>query len=104
MNRVAINGLGRIGRAALKLLMESDELDLVAVNDLANADNLAYLIKYDTVYGRYQSDVSSETNTLLIDGQQDSISPRPIRRTCPGASSRSTSYLSAPARSGASRT
>ena len=70
MNRVAINGLGRIGRAAFKLLVESDDVDLVAVNDLADVDNLAYLINYDTVYGRYQRDVRSEPNTLLIDGRQ----------------------------------
>ena len=53
MANVAINGLGRIGRAALKILLDADGLDLVAVNDIADADNLAYLIKYDTVYGRY---------------------------------------------------
>ena len=70
MNRVAINGLGRIGRAALKLLMDADDLDMVAVNDLADADNLAYLINYDTVYGRYHRLVRSEANALVIDGQR----------------------------------
>jgi glyceraldehyde 3-phosphate dehydrogenase len=44
MSNVAINGLGRIGRAALKILLDADGLDLVAVNDIADADNLAYLI------------------------------------------------------------
>ena len=58
MATVAINGLGRIGRAALKILLDADGLDLVAVNDIADADNLAYLIKYDTVYGRYHRDVT----------------------------------------------
>ena len=53
MVNVAINGLGRIGRAALKILLDGEGLNLVAVNDLADADNLAYLLKYDTVYGRY---------------------------------------------------
>ena len=53
MPTIAINGLGRIGRAALKILLDSDGLDLVAVNDVADVDNLAYLLKYDTVYGRY---------------------------------------------------
>jgi glyceraldehyde 3-phosphate dehydrogenase len=55
--RVAINGLGRIGRAALKILLDTDGLDLVAVNDIASADNLAYLRTYDTVYGRYGREV-----------------------------------------------
>jgi glyceraldehyde 3-phosphate dehydrogenase len=66
VNNVAINGLGRIGRAALKLLVESDDLDLVAVNDLADPENLAYLLNFDTVYGRYTHFVRSEGNTLLI--------------------------------------
>ena len=45
----AINGLGRIGRAAFKILPEHPELDLVAVNELVPTDNLAYLLRYDTV-------------------------------------------------------
>jgi glyceraldehyde 3-phosphate dehydrogenase len=70
MPTVAINGLGRIGRAALKILLDTGGLDLVAVNDIANADNLAYLLKYDTVYGRYQREVSAEDGALIIDGQR----------------------------------
>jgi len=70
--RVAINGLGRIGRAALKLILDTPELDLVAVNDLIQAQDLAYLIKYDTVYGRYGKSVKVEANDLVIGG-------RPIR-------------------------
>src|SRR3954454_21689826 len=66
MPSIAINGLGRIGRAALKVLLDTDGLDLVAVNDVADADNLAYLLKYDTVYGRYPSDVSATDGQLLI--------------------------------------
>ena len=70
MATVAINGLGRIGRAALKILLDADGLDLVAVNDIADADNLAYLIKYDTVYGRYHRDVSAVDGGLVIDGRR----------------------------------
>ena len=70
MATVAINGLGRIGRAALKILLDADGLDLVAVNDIADADNLAYLIKYDTVYGRYHRDVSAVDGALVIDGRR----------------------------------
>jgi glyceraldehyde 3-phosphate dehydrogenase len=51
--RVAINGLGRIGRATLKIVMDTDGLELVAANDIGPPDNIAYLLKYDTVYGRY---------------------------------------------------
>jgi glyceraldehyde 3-phosphate dehydrogenase len=70
MPNVAINGLGRIGRAALKILLDSDGLDLVAVNDIADLDNLAYLLKYDTVYGRYHRPISAEDGALFIDGRR----------------------------------
>ena len=69
MARVAINGLGRIGRAALKVIMETPELELVAVNDLGSIENFAYLIKYDTVYGRYDKSVTVEDGKLVVDGQ-----------------------------------
>ena len=67
--RVGINGLGRIGRAALKILMETPELELAAINDLVPTDNLAYLLKYDTVYGRYPGEVSHDEQHISIDGQ-----------------------------------
>jgi glyceraldehyde 3-phosphate dehydrogenase len=70
MSNVAINGLGRIGRAALKILLDADGLDLVAVNDIADADNLAYLLKYDTVYGRYHREVSAVDGALVVDGRR----------------------------------
>jgi len=50
MSKVAINGLGRIGRATLKILMEEPELELVAANDPASSESLSYLLKYDSVY------------------------------------------------------
>jgi len=51
--RIAINGLGRIGRAILKLAIDEPALELVAINDLADVENLTYLLRFDTVYGRY---------------------------------------------------
>jgi glyceraldehyde 3-phosphate dehydrogenase len=68
--KVAINGLGRIGRAAFKIILDTPELDLVAVNDLIPTDNLVYLLKYDTVYGRYQKQVRAEGDTILVDGKE----------------------------------
>ncbi len=77
MATVAINGLGRIGRAALKILLDTDGLDLVAVNDVADLDNLAYLLKYDTVYGRYHRDVTTATDALVVDGSRISAFTEP---------------------------
>ena len=57
MAKVAINGMGRIGRAALKIILETQALELVAINELMALDNLVYLLKYDTVYGRYDKKV-----------------------------------------------
>ncbi len=70
MARVAINGLGRIGRATLKHIRDTPELELVAVNDLVPAENLAYLLKYDTVYGRYGREVTAEDGALVIEGDR----------------------------------
>jgi glyceraldehyde 3-phosphate dehydrogenase len=68
MARVAINGLGRIGRAALKVVLDTPQLELVAVNDIGSIDNMAYLIKYDSVYGRYNKSVEVSGSDLVIDG------------------------------------
>lgn len=70
MARVAINGFGRIGRAVFKLVRENPELELVAVNDLVPPDNLAYLLRYDTVYGRYPFEVSGGNDVLRVDGEE----------------------------------
>ena len=58
--KIAINGFGRIGRAVLKGSIDLSELEYVAINDLGDIENLAYLLKYDSVYGRYDKDVSVE--------------------------------------------
>jgi glyceraldehyde 3-phosphate dehydrogenase len=67
MATIAINGLGRIGRAAFKILLETPELNLRAVNDLNAADDLAYLLNYDTVYGRYPKKICAVPNGLRVD-------------------------------------
>jgi glyceraldehyde 3-phosphate dehydrogenase len=67
MATIAINGLGRIGRAAFKILLETPELELRAVNDLNAADDLAYLLNYDTVYGRYYKKVAAASSGLRVD-------------------------------------
>ena len=58
------------GRATLKILMDTEGLDLVAANDIGAADNIAYLLKYDTVYGRYEKDVEVAADGLSISGKR----------------------------------
>ncbi|MGQ9715388.1 MAG: type I glyceraldehyde-3-phosphate dehydrogenase [Anaerolineae bacterium] len=66
MARVTINGLGRIGRATFKMVLDTPGLDLIAVNDIAPVDNLAYLLKYDTAYGRYERSVDVQDGGLVV--------------------------------------
>lgn len=68
--RIAINGFGRIGRPSFKIALTKPELEVVAINDLADPPTLAHLIKYDTVYGRYAREVSADASALIIDGQR----------------------------------
>jgi glyceraldehyde 3-phosphate dehydrogenase len=68
--KVGINGFGRIGRAFLKLAWERPEIEIVAVNDLGNIANMAYLLKYDTVYREWGHEIKVEGENLLIDGKK----------------------------------
>ncbi|MBI2482163.1 MAG: type I glyceraldehyde-3-phosphate dehydrogenase [Candidatus Vogelbacteria bacterium] len=67
--RVSINGLGRIGRAFLKLAIINPDLEVVAVNDLATLENLAYLLKYDSAYGHSGLEVVVGDGALIINGK-----------------------------------
>ncbi len=67
--RVAINGLGRIGRAFLKLASDRPELEVVAVNDLGDLNNLAYLLKYDSAYGRFAKEITTAPGKLIVGGK-----------------------------------
>jgi len=70
MKRIAINGFGRIGRAALKVIMEEPGLQVVAVNDLMSIENAKYLLTYDSVYGIYDKKVSIEDDVLIVGDQK----------------------------------
>jgi glyceraldehyde 3-phosphate dehydrogenase len=70
MKRIAINGFGRIGRAALKVILETPDLELVAINDLMTLENAAYLLKYDSVYGKYEHDVEVHNDHLHVNGKK----------------------------------
>lgn len=67
--KVAINGFGRIGRAFFRLAYEHPELEIIAINDLSSPENLAYLLTYDTVYGRAPFEVKTAPESLVVDGQ-----------------------------------
>lgn len=67
--RVAINGCGRIGRLALKLLFQNEKFELVAVNDLTDTATLLHLIQYDSIHGKFSKEVSLAENGFFIDGQ-----------------------------------
>lgn len=69
MSNVAINGFGRIGRAFFKLAITKPELNIVAINDLGDLANLAYLLKYDSAYGRFDKEVSVNATNLVVDGK-----------------------------------
>jgi len=68
--RVAVNGLGRIGRAFLKVARSKEEIEIVAVNDLGSIENFAYLLKYDSVYGKSDFDVVVREGKLVVDGKE----------------------------------
>lgn len=69
--KIAINGFGRIGRLALRRILESsNELEVVAINDLTDIDDLGYLLKYDTAQGRFPYDVEVKSDALLVDGKE----------------------------------
>lgn len=67
--RIAINGFGRIGRAALKVILGVPGLEVVAINDLMDIENSAYLLRYDSVYGRFDKEVKVEGSKMLVDGK-----------------------------------
>lgn len=70
--KVAINGGGRIGRAFFRIAQTRDDVEVVAINDLGDIGNIAYLIKYDTVYGHKFSEVkpSSDKTKIIVDGKE----------------------------------
>lgn len=68
--RVAINGLGRIGRHVLRRAIKNPDMTVVAINDVVPADNLAYLLKYDSTHGRFDAKVEAEGGFLVIDGHK----------------------------------
>ena len=67
--RVAINGFGRIGRSVFRILDQNKDIEVIAINDLSNQESLAYLLKYDTIMGRFSGNVNIEKDILHTDNE-----------------------------------
>src|SRR6185369_4146764 len=75
--RIAINGFGRIGRAAFKIALEKNDIEVVAINDLTEASILAHLLQHDTAYGHYRKNVTAESGKLFVDGKEYPVFAEP---------------------------
>ncbi len=74
MIKIAINGFGRIGRPALRRILDKHpNIEVVAINDLTDATTLSYLLKYDSLYGRYDKEVKAEKDALVVGGKKIKI-------------------------------
>lgn len=71
--RISINGFGRIGRAFFRLALEEPDIQIVAINDLADLENLVYLLKNDTVYGKFDKEIEIQEKSLIINGKEISF-------------------------------
>ncbi len=81
--RMAINGFGRIGRAAFKIALQHEHVEVVAINDLTDAPTLAHLLKYDTAYGKYRRGISSRDGAIIIDGKTFPVYAEPDPKKLP---------------------
>lgn len=72
--RVAINGFGRIGRMAFRIMSERSDIEVVGINDLTDTRTLAHLLKHDTNYGEFQHDVSFDEGHIIVDGTKIPVS------------------------------
>ncbi|MGD9079435.1 MAG: type I glyceraldehyde-3-phosphate dehydrogenase [Desulfobacterales bacterium] len=68
--QVGINGFGRIGRSVFRIISDRDDIEVVAINDLFENEQLAYLLKYDTVMGIFDKEVSAESDAMTVDSQR----------------------------------
>ncbi|HXL74030.1 MAG TPA: glyceraldehyde 3-phosphate dehydrogenase NAD-binding domain-containing protein, partial [bacterium] len=71
--KVAINGFGRIGRLAFRQIHGMEGIDVVAINDLTSPKVLAHLLKYDSAQGRFEEDVKSTENSIIVNGDEIKI-------------------------------
>ena len=70
MTKIGINGFGRIGRNVFRAALNNSEVEVVAINDLTDAKTLAHLLKYDTVHGTLNAEVSANGNSIVVNGKE----------------------------------
>ena len=68
--RIAINGFGRIGRNLFRLLINHPQIEVVAINDLADNKTMAHLLKYDSIHGKLSENISYDENHLIVDNNK----------------------------------
>lgn len=81
--KIAINGFGRIGRAAFRILALRDDVEIVAINDLADNKTLAYLLQHDSVFRKYEKEVSYDEDGLIVDNIKYNVFANPVPRDLP---------------------
>jgi glyceraldehyde 3-phosphate dehydrogenase len=74
--KIGINGFGRIGRIAFRIAMQKEDMEVVAINDLLEVEHLAYLLKYDSVHGRFQGEVTTNNGNLVVNGKEIRITAK----------------------------
>ena len=90
MVKVGINGFGRIGRNVLRAALNNPDIQIVAINDLTDSKTLAHLLKYDSLLGKLDAEVTAGEGGLVVDGKPSVNATRPVFR---GVSVKSTSLL-----------
>jgi glyceraldehyde 3-phosphate dehydrogenase len=85
MSKIAINGFGRIGRLTFRNLIENDNVEIVAINDLTATDMLAHLLKYDSAHGRFNGTVEHTENSLIVNGKEITVYAQRDPETLPWA-------------------
>ncbi len=85
MSKIAINGFGRIGRLTFRNLIEKDNVEIVAINDLTATDMLAHLLKYDSAHGRFNGTVEHTENSLIVNGKEITVYAQRDPETLPWA-------------------
>jgi len=79
--KIAINGFGRIGRAAFRIISDRDDCEVVAINDLTDNKTLAHLLQYDSVFRKYDKEVTFDEDNIIVDGQKyfATAEPEPVK-------------------------